>query len=93
MEKPDLCAPGVNINTCAVGGGYTVVTGTSFASPFVTGACALLMEYGIVNGNDPYLYGERMRAVLRQSAIPLPFQQQIPDELAGFGRLCVGNAI
>ena len=93
MEKPDLCAPGVNINTCAVGGGYTVVTGTSFASPFVAGACALLMEYGIVNGNDPYLYGERMRAVLRQSAIPLPFQQQIPDELAGFGRLCVGNAI
>lgn len=45
-RKPDLAAPGVNIHTTQVGGGYTDVTGTSFAAPFVTGAAALLMEWG-----------------------------------------------
>jgi subtilisin family serine protease len=53
--KPDIVAPGVNINSCAPGGGYTVKSGTSMATPFVTGSAALMMEWGIVLGNDPYL--------------------------------------
>ena len=55
--KPDLVAPGVNIVAPVPGGGYRIVTGTSFATPFVSGSAALLMQWGIVNGNDPYLYG------------------------------------
>lgn len=48
--KPDIVAPGVDIVTTAVGGSYTGVTGTSFATPFVTGAAAIMMQYGIVQG-------------------------------------------
>ena len=62
--KPDLTAPGVDLLVPAAGGGSRSVTGTSFAAPLVTGTAALLMEWGIVRGNDRYLYGEKVKAYL-----------------------------
>lgn len=93
IAKPDLAAPGVGINTCSVGGGYREVSGTSFAAPFVTGAAALLMQYGIVEGRDPYLYGEKLRASLIRGAKRLPFQQMQPSSLVGWGALCVADSL
>ncbi|MDD6074283.1 MAG: S8 family peptidase, partial [Clostridium sp.] len=87
--KPDLTAPGVNIVTCRAGGGYEAVTGTSFAAPFVTGSAALLMQWGIVNGNDPYLYGEKMKAYLAAGAKPLPGESSYPNPKLGYGTLCL----
>lgn len=87
--KPDLCAPAVNILSTAPGGGYTIRTGTSMAAPFVTGAAALLMQYGIVNGNDPFLYGEKVKAYLWKSARPLPAFSEYPNEKVGWGALCI----
>lgn len=93
LVKPDLVAPGVNIITSKRGGGYEAVTGTSFATPFVTGSAALLMEWGIVEGNDPYLYGEKMKAYLRKGARQLPGFSQWPNPQMGYGALCVRDSL
>lgn len=90
--KPDLVAPGVNVRTAAVGGGMTTVSGTSFATPFVTGASALLMEWGIVRGNDPFLYGEKVKAYLRRGARELPGFEKYPNREVGYGALCLENS-
>ncbi len=91
--KPDLVAPGVNIWAPDVLGGYRSVTGTSFATPIVTGSVALLMEWGIVQGNDIYLYGEKVKAYLRRGAQKLRGENVYPNERVGFGRLCVAESL
>lgn len=91
--KPDLSAPGVNIRTVKAGGGYETFTGTSFATPFVTGAAALMMEWGILNGNDPYLYGNAVKANLRRGARKLPDINVWPNPELGYGVLCLRESI
>ena len=91
--KPDLVAPGVNITAPAPGGGYTKVTGTSFAAPFVTGSAALMMEWGIVRRNDPFLWGEKVKAYLRRGAQPLPGFGVYPNESVGWGALCTAQSL
>lgn len=91
--KPDLVAPGVDIETVSVRGGYTRVSGTSYATPMVAGAAALLMEWGIVRGNDPYLYGEKLKAYLQKGARPIPGEEKLPDDRAGWGALCLADSI
>lgn len=91
--KPDLVAPGVDIRTARAGGGYALVTGTSFAAPFVSGGAALLMEWGIVKGNDPYLYGEKLKSYLISGARQLPGFAEFPNPQVGYGALCVRDSI
>lgn len=87
-QKPDLVAAGVNVAAPLVGGGFLPVSGTSFATPIVSGSAALLMEWGIVRGNDVFLYGEKMKALLRRGALPLRGEERYPNERTGFGKLC-----
>ncbi len=90
---PDLAAPGVEITTGSPGGGYVSVTGTSFAAPFVAGAAALLMEWGIQEGNDPFLYGEKVKSYLQRGARQLPGFEQWPNSELGYGTLCVRDSL
>lgn len=90
--KPDLTAPAVNVLATSLGGGYSPVTGTSFAAPFVSGAAAILMEWGITRGNDPFLYGERLKAYLKRGAHRSAILEY-PNNQWGYGTLCVGDAL
>lgn len=86
--KPEIAAPGVDI----VIDETTVVSGTSFAAPFCTGAAAMLMEWGIVRGNDRYMYNEKVKAYLIKGAKQIP-GEPVPSERTGWGALCVADSI
>ena len=94
--KPDILAPGVDLSIrrdTRQGVVYTSVTGTSYATPFVTGAAALLMQWGIVMENDRFMYGEKLKAYLRSGARQLDGVTQTPNPVTGYGALCVEDSI
>ena len=91
--KPDLAAPGVNIPAPRSGGGYASFTGTSFATPFVSGSAALMMEWGILRGNDPFLYGEKLKAYLIAGAKPIASESEYPNRRVGWGALCTAQSL
>lgn len=91
--KPDLVAPGVNIMSTAPNGGYTARSGTSMATPFVSGSVALMMEWGIVKGNDVYLYGEKVKAYLINGTRKLPGFEEFPNPQVGYGALCLLDSL
>ena len=91
--KPDIVAPGVDITAPIPGGGFETLSGTSFATPFATGGAALLMEWGIDRGNDPFLYGEKVKAYFQRGARPFVGIMQYPSPLVGYGALCVEDSL
>ncbi len=93
LVKPDLAAPGVDIVSCAPGGGYASRTGTSMACPFVTGSAALLMQYGIIQGQDPYLFGQKVKAYLIRGARRIASFSEYPNDRLGWGALCLRDSL
>lgn len=92
LAKPDLVAPGVNIISAQANGSYESRTGTSMATPFVTGSVALLMEWGIVRGNDPLLYGQKAKAYLLKGARKIREFENYPNPRVGWGALCLESS-
>ena len=83
---PDVSAPAVEVTAPSLTGGFDSLSGTSFAAPVITGYAAQLMEWGIVCGNSPFMYGERVKAEIRlraQRSRELPY----PDPSLGYGRI------
>ncbi|GHU38851.1 hypothetical protein FACS1894105_13190 [Clostridia bacterium] len=60
---PDLVAPGVNINGIFPHG-YGIMSGTSIAAAITAGACAIMLQWGIIDGNDSYINTYKLRSFL-----------------------------
>ena len=59
----------------------------------LSGAAALLMQWGITDGNDPFLYGEKAAAYLEKGARPLPAFADYPNPQIGWGTLCLRESL
>ena len=84
--KPDILAPGENIESYLPGGTQGALSGTSMASPHVTGVCSLFHQWGIVEGNDPFLYSAKLKALLLKSA-RREENTTYPNDREGYGYL------
>lgn len=83
--KPDVSAPGVDIPVILPGNVEATASGTSFSAPYAAAYAAKLMNWGIVEGNDPYMYGQKLKARMIEESFKLPQDRQFPNELLGWG--------
>jgi subtilisin len=84
---PDIVAPGVEVLSCATGGGYRFDSGTSMATPYVAGLAALLFS-----AKPDATIGEVERAILHSCARPATMPQEranrgVPNAVAALERL------
>lgn len=90
--KPDLVSPGEEILSTVPGKTTDTKSGTSMATPHVTGICALFAEWGMVKGNDPFLYGERLKYYLLKGARRNRPGVTYPNPTWGYGEVCASDA-
>lgn len=91
LIKPDFVAPGVDVYGVRAGGGYTTRTGTSVAAAHAAGAAALLLTWGVTDGNLPYMGTNEVKSVLIRGA-KRENNTMYPNNIYGYGKMDVIEA-
>ena len=91
LVKPDFVAPGVDVYGVRAGGGYTTRTGTSVAAAHAAGAAALLLTWGVTDGNLPYMGTNEVKSVLIRWA-KRENNTVYPNNIYGYGKMDVIEA-
>ncbi|WP_252226425.1 S8 family peptidase [Clostridium sp. ZBS2] len=86
MIKPDIAAGGVNAKTTSVDGTTAIISGSSVAGAVVAGSCALLFQWGIIDGNDTTMYADKLKTYLIRGAQQRP-GDVYPNPQWGYGML------
>lgn len=89
--KPEICAPGVNVQSMGRDYNYFEISGTSMATPAVAGNIALLYERYKQLHNNAYPSGALMKAISCNTADDLGAPN--PDYIYGFGAFNALRAI
>ena len=82
IKKPDVCAPAVSIEGASSAGSkdeYISRSGTSASTPLVAGLAALMLE------KDDNLDARQLKNVISLTSIRTTAQQQIKDNIQGWG--------
>jgi subtilisin family serine protease len=77
--KPEICAPGVNVDTWSRDNTHGRATGTSLATPLTSGSCALIIQA------HPEVTAQAIRKAIMKTGVRQP--GQAPDTAYGYGRL------
>ena len=82
--KPELVAPGTDIYGAVPGGGFGRRSGTSLAAAHGAGAAALLLEWGIVQGNYRGIRTRDIKSLMIRGA-ERPVPASYPNRAYGYG--------
>ncbi|SFR69753.1 S8 family peptidase [Anaeromicropila populeti] len=88
--NPQLAAPGVNVIGPTLEHSFTPYSGTSISSAYTAGVAAMLLEWGIVQGNLPNMSTVDMRILLIRGARRLK-GVEYPNREWGYGILDIYN--
>ncbi|ONI45001.1 hypothetical protein AN641_05165 [Candidatus Epulonipiscioides gigas] len=89
--KPDLIAPSISVEGPIINGSPLSYTGTSVGASITAGACALLLQWSIIEGNLPTINTRIAKEVLIRGANRQP-GIDYPNNIEGYGRLDFQNS-
>lgn len=86
VVKPDFTAPAVRVSGAGLRGNSVYDSGTSIAAAITAGACAQVMEWGVVRGKEPSMNSVEMKNMLIRGCMKNP-DMIYPNRIWGYGRL------